>query len=1448
MGKLYFKVEADYEKVIKLREEISKLKNELRGMDNTQQSAKFNSLNEQLGKCTKEMDSLVAKAAQGGAKLEQTFREAINGISSDPLKSFDAELVKMCGNLNKYFDELLAKMESMSSLLQVGKVSVDGSTSNNIPTQQLDELRSKNTELTEQLRIQKAEIKQQQEEWDKLAMAIKTNNVSAIEQYKQATNASSDAVKNAKTELKGLAKDLDENIKYFDKLTIQASAYAEELAKMQDAKDKGLSRVVVGAGGTSMPINDEIDRLNISLQEVRGNQKGVALEISNQKQRQTELNQIIEQGNGKHARTRTLIMDAREQLIQMRAAGLQNTAQYQQSAEELGKMRKQMVLVNAEMAYLSNPNKNLATFKAGLSGIASSASLVAGVMGIFNQKNEEMAIIQTKIQSLLGIIVGLEGTYNMIKKSSILMLALENVQRKASIASQALEAKAKTNNIALTWSEVAAQKAFNLVAEANPYVLLATAILSVIGGIWLLVKANKEGAKAQEEMNKKMETAKVMRESYIQSFASTASSQMSIYQKLKKEYDLLGNSLKDKNKFILENQDSFHQLGLAVNGVSDAENIFITQSNAVTNAIMQRAKAAAIGKIAQEKWEQYFKERENSIALQSGLSGISSKVEYKDGMPTRSLSFDKNKSDSTREELDKSIDQNDEKIKALKDGAEKWSELQIEVENGINDILKQAGIGIYDKNTSKQENQAEKEAEKQLKRQEQLSEQLLSLRRKNQQDEINLMADGTEKKLAQIDLDYRKELDAIRKQEQEWSKANGGKLTEEQSVQISLSYSQAESKRDKSISDVNKEELEAMNRYLKEYGTFQQKKEAITKEYADKIAKATTEGDKKFLQKEMEEAIQGIDMSELKQSMDWEQVFGNLDKVSTSTLKKLKANLKDFISNQKDLSPENLKELVDAIERIDDKVSERNPFEAMSVSFKSLKSATDIQRKAQEAYNKALKEGTDEEQKNAKATLEGAKNNKQKALYEANIALHKGVDEIGQYVEAGNQVIGIMETLGIKTPEWLEGTMSGFGEMLNGLEKIDLMKPMSIVTGGLQTVKGALTSIISLGGLISGFGGADYSQYNKMVAQYEQLSTIWDELIDKKKEYIDISYGSEALKAGQEALDIIDKSQQAQRNLARARASSGASAGSHSIAYRQNKGLGGYAPELYKYVSQNGNYNDITSALLGASEEQLKKVREQMPEMWAGLDGDFREHLDNIISGAEQTKEVLERMKEAVTGMSFDEFRSGYVDLLSDLDSTNEDFADNFEKYLQNAIFESLLANKYKDQVQDLYDTWSEYGKDGLSSDEAQKLRDMQKQLTESMIAERDKLMADFGWESDSESSSQSSTSRGFQAMSQDTGEELNGRFTALQIAGEEIRNQNIAQSQSLNLLTAKADTILSVNTETRNIADDTRDLIAQSYLELVQISENTGAIVKPIQQMQKDMAEVKKNTAGLAI
>lgn len=800
-------------------------------------------------------------------------------------------------------------------------------------------------------------------------------------------------------------------------------------------------------------------------------------------------------------------------------------------------------------------------------------------------------------------------------------------------------------------------------------------------------------------------------------------------------------------------------------------------------------------------------------------------------------------------------------------------------------------INAFSTNTSSQESAADKLRQQTEKYNLLLNKQALEQQRfaedlqmKVDESRIKAMNEGSKKTIAQMELNFEKEMQAIDRQKEdalrkkiedarsafESNPKNKGKSFDATGIELSDDENKYFDELYKAaIANNEKAYSELANQYL----SYTDQRLAIEKKFNDDVAllqearkRAEAKGDTDEVAKidrsigkrteTKNEDVFKLDAEQFKKSMNWEQVFGNLDKVSTDTLKKLKSNLKDFISAQKDLSPENLKELVDAIERIDDKVSERNPFEAMSTSFKSLKTATDAEREAQEAYNKALKEDTDEEKKNAKATLESAKNNKQKALSEATTALHKGVDEIGRYVEAGNQVIGIMETLGVKTPEWLEGAMSGFGEMLNGLEKMDLTKPMSIVTGGLQTIKGALTSVVSLGGLIPGFGGADYSRYNKMKEEYDTLVDVWDTLISKKQQYIDISYGDEARKVGQETLDLLDKKAKSNVTLGLERLNAGASIGSHSIGVRQRKGMSKEGwDELRKAAQSIGfDYNSVAddrmTGLFDLTADQLSELQDEAPTFWAKLDGDVQEYLQNVIDCNTEIESMKDKLNETMTGVSFDSFYDSFISTLSDMDKNSKDMADDFGEYLKTAILSNLVANKYRDKIEALYNDWaskSDSDDDGifdLTAEESEQLKAAQRALAEQMMAERDAMANAFGWNSGKYS--QSSSKGGFQAMSQDTGSELNGRFTALQMAGEEIKSQNALQSQSLNILTMKADAILSVNTETRNIADDTRDLIANSYLELVQISENTGAIVKPIQQIQKDIAEVKKNTSKL--
>ena len=792
--------------------------------------------------------------------------------------------------------------------------------------------------------------------------------------------------------------------------------------------------------------------------------------------------------------------------------------------------------------------------------------------------------------------------------------------------------------------------------------------------------------------------------------------------------------------------------------------------------------------------------------------------------------------------------------------------------------------GITGSSLTKQDNQTEKLRKQTDKYNALLDKQSLEQQRSAEDlqmevDEarIKAMDEGSAKTIAEMELNFEKEMQAIDRQKEDalrkkvedaraaWEAnpkkkgksfdATDIKLSDDEQNYYDELYKIAIISNEKIYKDL-----------AEHYLSYADERLAIEKKFNDDISilqearkKAEAKGDAseiaqidRSIEKRTEiknEDIFKLDAEQFKKNMNWEQVFGNLDKVSTDTLKKLKVNLKDFISSQKDLSPENLKELVDAIERIDDKVSERNPFEAMSVSFKSLKDATDAQREAQEAYNKTLKEGTDEEKKNAKATLESAKNNKQKALSEATTILHHGVDEIGQYVDAGNQVIGIMETLGTKTPEWLEGTMSGFGEMLDGLGSIDLMKPMSIVTGGLQTIKGALTSITSLGGVIN-WSGSNAKEVqdsiNRLTDRNETLQTSIESLTDEIK----ASKGTKSVAAYRSAYEYQKEQNSNYLNIAREQA------GYHN-SHKSWQYYMRWSAEDLKWIQQNVNKNFTgTSSLWELTPEEMEKLRSNV-DIWTKMQnagkGGYGERvtdkLDDYIEQAGKLEELTDSLYEGLTGMSFDSMYDSFVSSLMDMEKSAEDVADDISKYFMQAMLSNAIGEQFSDKLRTWYDKFGEAMKDDgtLDNNERKELMDEYMGYVDEAMKLRDELAAATGYDKISqESTSQSASSKGFQAMSQDTGEELNGRFTALQIAGEEIKNQNIIQSQSLNLLTVKADAILSMNTETRNIADDTRNLIAQSYLELVQISENTGAIVKPIIQIQKDMAEVKNNTSKL--
>ena len=838
--------------------------------------------------------------------------------------------------------------------------------------------------------------------------------------------------------------------------------------------------------------------------------------------------------------------------------------------------------------------------------------------------------------------------------------------------------------------------------------------------------------------------------------------------------------------------------------------------------------------------------------------------------------------------------------------------------------------GITGSSLTKQE----KAAEKQKKEQKKTAEQLLSLHRQNQQDEINLMREGTEKKLKQIDLDYQKQIDAIRKQEEEWSKAGNGKLTDKQAQKISEAYTNAESMRDKDISDVTegqlKAEQQALNDYLKEYGTFQQQKLAIAQEYAEKIRKAQEENgvnsaQVKLLEKQRDVAIQNKETEAIKANIDWVTVFGEFGSMFSDMIKPALDEAKKYVRTDKFKNSDQAsqKSLIDAISQMEKslggtsgvnfkklgedvkayQIAEQNRISAIGIETAALERL----KKSQDDYTKAQKGGTESEKQAAANALETARQNADIAsanvktqtdianqaqrnvtdtatilkasmenllgglqqissggLYNAYSGIIKTVngfkDVIGKTSESLKEVpivgwiLSIIDVLKDGLSDLVGGLLDAVLNAVSGIIGDVLSGDLFVTIGkSLRNGIGNILNAISFGGFNSLFGiGGNAKEVQETIDRLTDrngtLQTAIEDLTDEMK----ASKGMKSVESYREAVKYQEEVNKNYLQIAKEQAGYHKSHGSWQHYLK-------WTDEMLEHARKATGMQDFsgTDSLWNLTPEQMKALRSDV-WLWdimessgkGGYGERVTDKLDDYIEQAGKLEELTDSLYEGLIGMSFDSMYDSFISSLMDMEKSAEDFADDISKYFMQAMLSNAIGEQFSDKLRTWYDKFGEAMKDDgtLDNNERKELMDEYMGYVDEAMKLRDELAAATGYDKISqESTSQSSASRGFGTeMTHEDAGELSGRFTALQIAGEEIKNQNIIQSQSLNLLTVKADALLSINTETRNIADDTRDLIAQSYLELVQITENTGAIVKPIIQIQKDMAEVKNNTSKL--
>lgn len=627
----------------------------------------------------------------------------------------------------------------------------------------------------------------------------------------------------------------------------------------------------------------------------------------------------------------------------------------------------------------------------------------------------------------------------------------------------------------------------------------------------------------------------------------------------------------------------------------------------------------------------------------------------------------------------------------------------------------------------------------------------------------------------------------------------------------------AEHKR--AMDELSSAEESSMNDYLSNYGTLQEKKLAVIASYNKKIANATTEGEKKSLVAEKKQALADIDLQSLKKDLQLDKVFGDLDKVGTDALKGLKNALESFIKTNKDLSPEQLKDLAEALERIKDEANERSPFTALRDAILDL-------TKAQEAYNKAVREGSKEDR-------ESAKEIRRKALVEAMKAKNAALKEVGEYMDAARSVTDSLESMGVSIPESIKGAMEGLGEVLSGLESIDLTKPASIISGAFKTIGGVFKSVTSL-------FGSENREWEKLSVQYEKLSSIWDALIDKKQEYISKSYGQEAARETENVKKLLEAEKKGLEAVAKSRLNY-RKKGDHSVWYNMYHGRKGHEGYAWKDIADGvseviGKEFTGMEDLIGLTEEQWEALVTRYPEYVANLDEDFLNYLNEIRGKEEAIKEATEAQTEKWTGFTKDSFVDEFISGLKDMDKSAEDFSKDLEKYMFDAMVGAMANEGMRKQLDKILSDFEADISDNGIVDNADELKQRYQDLAKEYTEKRDKLAETMGIEKEDDYTQEASVGA-FQTMSQETGEELNGRFTALNITTDTIAGK-------MDLMqTSVAAFIAQVTQSAQNftsVLDESRSIQAKSYLELAQINERQGNWDKPMKQMFRDITDIK--------
>lgn len=803
-----------------------------------------------------------------------------------------------------------------------------------------------------------------------------------------------------------------------------------------------------------------------------------------------------------------------------------------------------------------------------------------------------------------------------------------------------------------------------------------------------------------------------------------------------------------------------------------------------------------------------------------------------------------------------------------------------------------------------------KEGNKTIKVQEELNNRLKALQQKNTDDNISLMQEGTEKKLAEIKNDYTKRKAEIDKQEAEFKKKNkeAGKkeaLTSAQSNALTKARDLATQEYNKKLEEVNREALTSMRDYLKEYGSLYQQKQAIAEEYEEKIAKAQTKGEKLSLQQQKKKELQNIEIDAIRQNIDWGSIFGDFGAMFKDQLEPTIKELQELSKNTTDVNEQKtIQELIsklqgsatvwdsDIFKKVSDDI---NAYQSAMQGYIDAQEreieATEAVTKAQKELAKAKKGGDKTKIDKSEANLALAQKNLttvsedvktfgstvQKAISDLQTSAQKAVSQFQQLEDGlqgltagslksiGNSILGLDKLFGGTMQKDVANTLaqgiqgllgkdsnaakvltkalgdSGMaGEIISSILGIlDILKGGfgTLISDLMETVFGAVTGILddvlsgdilmkplksignnvshilntlSFGGFNSLFGGdGNAKKVNDTIERLTDRNALLQQSIEDLTDAMENAYGSKATSYYEQAYKNQQETNQNYLDIAKAQASYHASHGSW------NKYWSGFDEDEMEWIKKNVKL-DFNGDLFSLSPEEMKHLRGNVA-IWEHIEntgkgnygGRLTEKLNDYIDQAGKLEELSDKMKENLTQISFDSMKDNFISSLMDMSKSAQDFSDDFAEMMQKALLSYSMEDLINGDLKKLYDDWAALmkAKNGQLTDAD--IEDFNKRY-EDIVSEgmkrRDEWSKVTGFTG---TSSQSATSGGWQSMGQETADELNGRFTALQIAGENI---------SANMVTtvAQMETIVATGISTNGAVVEIRNMMimTNSYLE----------------------------------